>query len=64
MSGNGDKYRIAHVFDQEMVRNFINTCQGLCHVQQVAYSTYHDALTQICYTCKTIRTTLLKSDIV
>jgi hypothetical protein len=27
-------------------------------VQQVAYSTYHDALTQVCFTCKVIVTNM------
>ena len=38
------------------VRNAIKLCQDIKHVQQVAYSTYHDCLTQVCFTCKTIRT--------
>jgi len=64
MNGDGTKYRIEHVYDQELVRNFIATCQDLDHVQQVAYSTYHDALTQICFKCKVIRTTIPESDII
>lgn len=38
----------------EEVRRHITQCEGV-HMQQVAYSTYHDALTQICYGCKKIR---------
>ncbi|KKM20579.1 hypothetical protein LCGC14_1644130, partial [marine sediment metagenome] len=30
---------------QESVRNVIKQCQNENHVQQVAYSTYHDCLT-------------------
>lgn len=41
----------------EEVREQIQKCEGH-HMQQVAYSTFHDALTQICYGCKKIRTNL------
>lgn len=33
---------------------YIEKCEGK-HIQQVVYSTYHKALTQICYGCKKIR---------
>lgn len=39
---------------QEKVREHIKACEGK-HSQQVAYSTFHDALTQICYGCLKIR---------
>lgn len=39
----------------EDVRSMIRTCEGY-HKQQIAYSSYHDALTQICFNCETIRT--------
>jgi len=42
---------------QEELRNQIKQCEGK-HRQQVVYSTYHDALTQICYDCKKVRTTI------
>jgi hypothetical protein len=42
---------------QEEVREHIKECEGR-HTQQAIYSTFHDALTQICYGCKKIRTTL------
>ena len=44
-----DKYSIA------MLRATIRTCHESDHVQQVAYSVYHDALTQVCFTCKCVR---------
>ena len=44
--------------DMEFVRNAIKNCQEKNHIQQVAYSTYHDALTQICFTCRKIRTNI------
>lgn len=39
------------------VRAHISTCEGQ-HVQQVAYSTYHDALTQVCFTERVVRSSL------
>ena len=42
---------------QEEVREHIKGCEGN-HTQQVVYSTFHDALTQICYGCKKIRSTI------
>ena len=33
-------------------------CQSKKHIQQVAFSTYHHALTQICFTCDKIRTSI------
>lgn len=43
----------------EAVRKHIQDCEGH-HMQQVAYSTFHDALTQICYGCMMVRSTILK----
>ena len=42
---------------QEEVRQHIQECEGN-HTQQVIYSTFHDALTQICYGCKKVRSTI------
>ena len=42
---------------QEEVKKFIKKCEGH-HKQQVCYSTYHDALTQICFDCDVVRTNL------
>jgi len=47
--------------NQEEVRKHIMYCEGR-HVQQVAYSSFHDAITQICFGCKKIRSNLLKND--
>jgi hypothetical protein len=35
----------------------IRKCEGV-HTQTVAFSTFHDALTQICYGCKKVRSTI------
>jgi hypothetical protein len=42
----------------EEVRIHIQACEGI-HSQQVAYSTFHDCLTQICFGCRKIRSNKL-----
>lgn len=42
---------------QEEVRQYIQSCEGK-HTQQAIYSTFHDALTQVCFGCKKIRSTI------
>ena len=46
-----------YITTPEEVRKHIQACEGH-HTQQAIYSTFHDALTQICYGCKKIRTTI------
>ncbi len=46
--------KFEHFATQGQVRHHIQSCEGK-HKQQVVYSSYHDALTQICYGCKKIR---------
>jgi hypothetical protein len=46
-----------YVPTMEEVRKHIQECEGR-HTQQAIYSTFHDALTQLCYGCRKIRTTL------
>lgn len=41
----------------EAVRDHIRACEGR-HVQQAIYSTFHDALTQVCYGCRKVRSTI------
>ncbi len=48
--------------NQGEVKNYIKICEGK-HIQQVVYSSYHDALTQICFNCKRIRTSLKEAEI-
>lgn len=38
----------------DAVRASIQSCEGR-HVQQAIYSTFMDALTQVCFTCQKIR---------
>jgi len=42
---------------QEDVRKHIRECEGK-HIQQAVYSTFQDALTQVCFECKKIRSTI------
>jgi hypothetical protein len=51
------KFDYQHFKTQEEVRKHVQECQGR-HVHQVAYSTFHDAITQVCFGCKTVRTTI------
>ena len=41
----------------EKVRKHIQKCEGK-HTQQAIYSTFHDALTQVCFGCKKVRSTI------
>ena len=45
------------------VGTIIKNCQLHNHIQQVAYSTYHHALTQICFTCNCVTTSIKKDDL-
>jgi hypothetical protein len=45
------------------LRNTIQKCSEEDHVQQVAYTTYHDGLTQICFSCGAVRTTIPEGDL-
>ena len=40
------------------MRDIIRYCKSQDHKQQVAFSVHHDALTQVCFTCEYIRTTI------
>ena len=51
------KFEYEYIETQEEVRQYIKECEGK-HTQQAIYSTFHDALTQVCYGCKTIRTNI------
>ena len=42
---------------QEEVRKHIQECKGK-HIQQAIYSTFHDGLTQICFSCRKIRSNI------
>ena len=46
-----------YIEKQEDIRKHIQECEGR-HTQQAVYSTFHDALTQICYGCKKVRSNI------
>ena len=46
-----------YVESQEELRKQIQKCEGR-HTQQCIYSTFHDALTQICYGCGKVRSNI------
>ena len=45
----------------EDVRKHIQECEGK-HTQQAIYSTFHDALTQICFGCGVVRSTIYRAE--
>ena len=50
-------FEYEYVEKQEDVRKHIKNCEGK-HTQQAIYSTFHDALTQICFGCLKVRSTI------
>ena len=56
------EFKLLHE-NKQSIEEFIECCQELNHTHQVAFSTYHNALTQICFTCKEIRTSIKKGDL-
>lgn len=40
------------------IEEFIDSCEQLGHIQQVAYSTHHKGLTQTCFSCLEVRTNI------
>ena len=58
----GVKVKYEYYKTQEEVREHIQKCEGR-HSQQVAYSSFHDAITQVCFGCKKVRTNLYKPEL-
>lgn len=54
---NNTTFEFQHLPSVEEVRQAIIKCESR-HTQQCAYSTFHDALTQVCFGCKKIRSSL------
>ena len=50
-------FEYEYVPEQDSVRTQIKQCEGR-HTQQAIYSTFHDALTQVCFGCNKIRSTI------
>lgn len=44
--------------DQDYIQVCIKICESKKHLQQVAFSTFHNCLTQVCFTCNVCRTSL------
>jgi len=59
---NDMKFECEFLLLDSLVKGAIKECEGK-HVQQIAYSSYHDALTQICFGCRKIRTSLKEEDV-
>jgi len=51
------KFDYEYYANQEEVRKHIQKCEGK-HIQQAIYSTFHNALTQVCFGCKKIRSNI------
>ena len=49
------QFEYEYIETVEEVRKHTQECEGR-HSQQVAFSTFHDVLTQICFGCKKVRT--------
>lgn len=54
-------FEYEYIEKQEDVRKHIQDCEGR-HTQQAIYSTFHDALTQVCFSCKRIRSTIFRKE--
>ena len=55
------KFELMRTTDIEL-KDLIQVCQRCNHIQQVAFSTYHNCLTQICFNCKMIRTSMVDEE--
>jgi len=60
MSDIANYFKYEYVPTQEEVRRCIQACEGH-HTQQAIYSTFHDALTQICFGCLKVRSTIFRT---
>jgi hypothetical protein len=56
-TGEKVNFEYEHCKSQDEVRKHIQDCEGR-HTQQAIYSTFHDGLTQVCFGCKKIRSTI------
>jgi len=43
---------------EDFIKNCIQICEKRKHLQQVAFSTFHNCLTQVCFNCNVCRTSL------
>jgi len=57
------KFELEFVSEDDLRGFIIPYCQEKNHIQQVAFSTYHNCLTQVCFDCQKIRTSIIKDNI-
>jgi len=50
-------FEYEYIESKEKLMKQIDECEGK-HTQQAIYSTFHSALTQVCFGCKKIRSTI------
>ena len=50
-----------YVPTKQELEAIIDDCEGK-HVQQAVYSTFHSALTQVCFGCCKVRSTIYRKD--
>ena len=43
---------------EDYIRGCIRSCEKHKHLQQVAFSMFHNCFTQVCFTCNVCRTSL------
>lgn len=50
-------FEYEYVPDKTELMAIVDSCEGR-HIQQAIYSTFHSALTQVCFGCKRVRSTI------
>lgn len=50
-------FEYEYIEDKAELIKIIDECEGK-HTQQAVYSTFHSGLTQVCFGCKKIRSTI------
>jgi hypothetical protein len=48
--------------DEEYIRLSVKSCESKHHLHQVVFSTFHNCLTHICFTCNICQTSLPELD--
>jgi len=57
MGGRRMKFNFEYIKGFKNMLKKIKECEGK-HKQQVAFSSYHSSLTQVCFSCKKVRSNL------
>ncbi len=57
---NNIQFDYEFVPSKEELMAQIDKCEGV-HTQQAIYSTFHSALTQVCFGCKKVRSTIKRN---